>query len=258
VRGWGSLYRTSVALGVRDLVRHGYRREALRCVLIPLDPSRYLELPWALEALGAKPGERVLDLASPKLLAVQLAKEGARVTCVDQLEREIETWRALAGDLGVDFLVGDGRALPFEDASFDHATSISVLEHIEDRGDVEALGELARVVRLGGRVLVTLPYATRSRVESKGKLVYGNDPEQAPGHHFFQRWYDDAHVDELVAAVPALELVSREVVRMQPNWNAAYTRTFPWLLPLGPVYGVIARERRGPGGDVVRLVFVKR
>ena len=70
MRGWGSLYATSVSLGARDLLRNGYRREALRCVLIPLDPSRYLELPWALETLGAKPGERVLDLASPKLLAV--------------------------------------------------------------------------------------------------------------------------------------------------------------------------------------------
>jgi SAM-dependent methyltransferase len=257
VRGWGSLYRTSVALGVRDLVRHGYRREALRCVLIPLDPSRYLELPWALEALGARPGERVLDLASPKLLAVEFVRRGLRVTSVDQLEREIETWRALAEDSGVDFRVGDGRALPFADASFDHATSISVLEHIEDRGDVEALGELARVVRSGGRVLVTLPYAATYREDWREAPMYAAH-EPVADRYFFQRWYDDAHADELVAAVPALEPVSREVVRMQPNWNAAYTRTFPWLLPLGPVYGLIARERRGPGGDVVRLVFVKR
>jgi SAM-dependent methyltransferase len=257
VRGWGSLYRTSVALGVRDLVRHGYRREALRCVLIPLDPSRYLELPWALELLDARPGERVLDLASPKLLAVQLARRGMLVTSVDQLECEIETWRALAGDAGVDFRVGDGRALPFADASFDHATSISVLEHIEGDGAEAALRELARVVKPGGRILVTLPYSERYREDWRDAPVYAAH-EPVDGRYFFQRWYDDTQVDELVAAVPALKLVSREVVRMQPNWNAAYTRTFPWLLPLGPVYGLIARERRGPGGDVVRLVFVKR
>ena len=85
MRGWRSLFATSVGLGARDLLRHGYRREALRCILIPLDPSRYLELPWALEALGARSGERVLDLAGPKLLAVQLARRGVRVTCVDEL-----------------------------------------------------------------------------------------------------------------------------------------------------------------------------
>ncbi len=256
MRGWGSLYATSVSLGARDLLRNGYRREALRCVLIPLDPSRYLELPWALETLGANPGERVLDLASPKLLAVQLARGGVRVTCVDELESEIKSWRALAGDPGVEFRVADGRALPFDDASFDHAYSISVLEHIEGDGAASALAELARVLRPGGRVLVTLPYAATYREDWRNVPMYVAH-EPVDGRYFFQRWYDDAHLEELVAAVTALELVSREVVRMEPNWNAAYTRAFPCLLPLGPVYGLIARERKGAGGDVVRLAFVR-
>jgi SAM-dependent methyltransferase len=246
-----------VKLGARDLARHGYRREALRCVLVPLDPSRYLELPWVLETLGAKAGDRVLDLASPKLLAVSLARRGVKVTSVDELASEIETWRALAGDSGVEFVVGDGRTLPFADGSYDHAYSISVLEHIAGDGGANALGELARVVRLAGNVLVTLPYAEAYREDWRGAPMYAAH-EPMDGRYFFQRWYDDAHVDALVAAVPALELVSRDVVRMEPNWNAAYTRTFPWLLPLGPAYGLIAREKRGPGGDVVRLAFVKR
>ena len=151
MRGWAGLYAESVKLGVRHLVRKGYRREAVVRVVVPLDPSRYLELPWAIERLGARPGERVLDLASPNLLAVWLAHRGVRVTSVDQLEREIETWQALAGDVpGLELRVADGRSLPFEDASFDHAYSISVLEHIEEPGDAEALRELARVVRPGG------------------------------------------------------------------------------------------------------------
>jgi SAM-dependent methyltransferase len=257
VRRWGSLYATSVSLGVSDLLRHGYRREALRCVLVPLDPSRYLELPWALERLAARPGERVLDLASPKLLAVQLARRRLRVTSVDELESEVETWRSLAGDSGVEFLVGDGRALPFDDASFDHAYSISVLEHIERDGAAAALRELARVVKPGGRVLVTLPYASAYREDWRASPVYAAH-EPVDGRYFFQRWYDDAHIDELVAAAPALDLVERDVVRMQPNWNEAYVRTFPWLLPLGPFYGLLGREVAGRGGDVVRLAFVRR
>ena len=105
----------------------GIAREAVVRVVVPLDPSRDLELPWALDRLGAKAGERVLDLAGPKLLSVVLARRGVEVTAVDQLEREIETWRALAGDVpGLELLVADGRALPFEDASFDHACSIAI------------------------------------------------------------------------------------------------------------------------------------
>src|SRR5262245_32105254 len=246
----------SVALGVRHLVRHGYRREAVVRAVVPLDPSRYLELPWAIERLRAQPGERVLDLASPKLLAVWLARDGAEVTSVDQLEREIETWQALAGDAKVEFRVADGRVLPFEDASFDHAYSISVLEHIEEPGDVEALRELARVVKPDGRVLVTLPHALEYREDWRDAPVYANEP--GGGRSFFQRWYDPPRVDALVGAAPALELVSREVVRMQPNWNDAYVRAFPWLVPLGPLYGLLGREVTATDGDVVRLALVRR
>jgi SAM-dependent methyltransferase len=257
VRGWTGLYRESVGLGARYLARHGYRREAVVRIVVPLDPSRYLELPWALDQLGAKAGERVLDLAGPKLLSVVLARRGVQVTAVDQLEREIETWRALAGEVpGLELLVADGRALPFDDASFDHACSISVLEHIEERGDEEALCELARVVRPRGRVLVTLPHAQAYREDWRDAPVYANQP--GGGRSFFQRWYDPARVDALIAAAQALELVSREVVRMQPNWNDAYVRSFPWLVLLGPFYGLLGREVDADDGDVVRLAFVKR
>jgi SAM-dependent methyltransferase len=257
VHGWGGLWAESVRLGLRHLARHGYRREAVVRVVVPLDPSRYLELPWAIEHLGARRGDRVLDLASPKLLAVALARRGVDVTSVDQLEREIENWQALAGAVpGLDLVVADGRSLPFEDESFDHAYSISVLEHIEEPGDAEALAELARVVRPGGRVIVTLPHAQAYREDWRDVPVYANQP--GGGRSLFQRWYDPARVDALVAVAAALELVSREVVRMSPNWNDAYVRSFPWLVPLGPFYGLLGREVVAPDGDVVRLAFVKR
>ena len=257
VRGWSGLWAESVKLGLRHLARHGYRREAVVRVVVPLDPSRYLELPWAIERLAAQPGERVLDLAGPKLLSVALARRGVHVIAVDQLEREFEAWRTLAGDVpGLDLQVADGRALPFADASFDHACSISVLEHIEEPGDAEALRELARVVRRGGRVLVTLPHSEQHRDDWRDAPLYANEPEK--GRSFFQRWYDPTRVDALVAAAPDLELVSREVVRMQPNWNEAYVRAFPWLVPLGPFYGLLGREVAAADGDIVRLALFKR
>lgn len=257
MRGWTRLYGTSIDLGARQLARRRHTREAVVRLVVPLDPSRYLELPWALDRLGARPGDRVLDLASPKLLAVHLARSGVEVTTVDQLEREIAVWRSFgAGNEHLTLEVADGRALPHGDATFDHAYSISVLEHIPDDGDLAALGELARVVRLGGRVLVTLPHSPAYREDWADGDVFANEP--SPGRAFFQRWYDPLRVDRLVAAVPSLELVSREVVRMQPNWNDAYVRAFPWLVPLGPLYGLLGREVAAPDGDVVRLAFVRR
>ncbi len=260
MRGWTGLYRTSVGLGLGHLLRHGYEREAVIRVVVPLDPSRYLELPYALEELRAAPGERVLDLASPKLLAVALARRGVRVTSVDELASEVESWRRLAADEpNLELEVGDGRKLAQADASFDHAYSVSVLEHIPERGDGEALRELARVVRPGGRVVLTLPHAREARDEYRDRPLYADHgPSAAGGRYFFQRWYDPARVDALLAQAPALELERRSVVRLQPNLNAAYNRLFPWLVPLGPLFGLAARERADPDGDVVRLTLGRR
>lgn len=47
-------------------------------------------------------------------------------------------------------------ALPFKDAVFDAAVCTEVLEHVADARSV--LAEIARVVRSGGRVLVTVPF----------------------------------------------------------------------------------------------------
>jgi SAM-dependent methyltransferase len=258
VRGWLGLYRTSVGLGLRYLVRHGYLREAVIRVVVPLEPIRYVELPDSMRELAARPGERVLDLASPKLSAVALARDGVEVVSVDELPSEVEAWRKLAEDEpNVTFEIADGRWLPFEDETFDHAYSISVIEHIARGGDEKALRELGRVVRPGGRVVVTVPYAERYRDEFRDRPVYVFHGREN-GRVFFQRWYDDEALDRLVRAAPELSLTGTRVAGLRPNLSAAYTRLFPWLVPLGPFYGLLAREREGPGGDVARLTFLRR
>ncbi len=250
--GWGHLYGLSVKLGVHDLVHHGPSREGVIRIGIPLDPSRYLELPWAERALEAQPGDRVLDLASPKLLAVSLARAGVEMVSVDAFPVEVERWQRLAPE--VRFEVADGRSLPFEDASFDRAYSVSVVEHIADDGDEQALRELARVVEAGGRILLTVPYADTYWEDWRDRPLYSSDGEPGKSKYFFERWYDGARLDRLVASAPVRE-VSRELVRTEPNWSQRYNRNFPWLLPLGPVYGLLGREVSGPGGDIARLVL---
>lgn len=258
MREWLGLYRTSVGLGARYLLRHGYLREAVIRVVVPLDPSRYLELPETRRELAARPGERVLDLASPKLLAVALAREGIEVTSVDELPDEVERWRRLTrGEANLRLEVADGRRLPYADGSFDHAYSVSVLEHIPKGGDEAALRELARVVKPGGRIVLTLPHAPQAHEEYRDRPLYADHGASPAGRYFFQRWYDAAAVDRLVAAAPGLELHSRRVARLQPNLNSLYNRYFPWLLPLGPFFGLLARERDDAAGDVIRLTLIK-
>jgi hypothetical protein len=42
---------------------------------------------------------------------------------------------------------------------------------------------------------------------------------------------------------------------MTPNWHALFLRAFPWLIALGPLFGLLAVEREGPPGDVVRMTL---
>jgi SAM-dependent methyltransferase len=52
-------------------------------------------------------------------------------------------------------VVGDGLALPFPDGCFDKVIAAEVLEHVPD--DSSVLAELARVLRPGGVIAVTVP-----------------------------------------------------------------------------------------------------
>ena len=155
--------------------------------------------------------------------------------------------------------MADGRRLPFPDESFDHAYSISVLEHIGGDGDADALNELARVVRPGGRIVVTLPYDDVYSEDWRDSNVYV-DHGGRDGKHFFGRWYDAQRADALArAAEPLLEERGRRRARLSPMAvNHAYERFFPLLVPLGWLFPFMVHEVDGPGGDMLRMTFVKR
>jgi len=57
------------------------------------------------------------------------------------------------------YVVADGTTLPFPTGTLDYAICSEVLEHVWD--DQAAIHELARIVRPGGRVFVTVPHRQR-------------------------------------------------------------------------------------------------
>jgi ubiquinone/menaquinone biosynthesis C-methylase UbiE len=52
----------------------------------------------------------------------------------------------------IDFILGDGKKLPFEDDSFDMAVSVTAIEFIENVN--LAVSEIRRVVRPGGKIII--------------------------------------------------------------------------------------------------------
>jgi SAM-dependent methyltransferase len=109
------------------------------------------------EALGACPGERVLDVGcGPGFYVLEtLERVGPRgfVMGVDASPAMLAlSAKRCEGHSNCSFHEGEATALPVDDASFDRALSVQVLEYVADVP--AALAELHRVLRPGGRVLL--------------------------------------------------------------------------------------------------------
>jgi demethylmenaquinone methyltransferase / 2-methoxy-6-polyprenyl-1,4-benzoquinol methylase len=110
-----------------------------------------------VETVQARPGERVLDVATGTGLVAELLvrRYGCSVVGLDQSRAMLVAARArMARDpeLGkrVSLVIGEAERLPFVDAEFDHLTFTYLLRYVDD--PAATLRELARVVRPGGRV----------------------------------------------------------------------------------------------------------
>jgi SAM-dependent methyltransferase len=103
----------------------------------------------AFKAVAENRPECVLEVGcGPGELAARVRAElGAEVVALDTSERMVELARAR----GLDARVGDVQALPFGEDEFDCAIAAWMLYHVPDVP--RALGELARVLRPGGRLV---------------------------------------------------------------------------------------------------------
>ena len=116
---------------------------------------------FTVEKAGLRPGMQVLDLAGgtgdlAALMAPRVAP-GGRVVLSDINEamlgrgRERLLDRGLAGE-AIEYCLADAEALPLEDASFDVVTIAFGLRNVTHKE--RALGEMFRVLRPGGQLLV--------------------------------------------------------------------------------------------------------
>jgi len=95
-----------------------------------------------------------------------------------ELERAREAHQATANHPNVSIVGGAGEYLPFQDHSFDLILSHEVLEHVQD--DRLAVGEMVRVLRPGGRMVIFVPnkgypFETHG-IYFRGVYYFGNKP----------------------------------------------------------------------------------
>ncbi len=143
-----------------------------------LDSARYL-LEWGyrpqrrlIQHLDLNPASRLLDcgcgtgtfshLFDPDIyLGIDLSRE-----YIQAAKRQHPLHR---------FLAMDARSLDFDAESFDCVTVFGVLHHLSDQEAQRVCGELARVLRPGGRLLVCEDIPTRSPWNLIGRAVHHFD-----------------------------------------------------------------------------------
>ena len=154
--------------------------------------ERAIELPWVLAQLEG----RVLDAGSTLnhesvIDAVLPAVDRLHILTLEPEDRAF--WSQ-----GISYVFADLRDLPYRDRWFDRVACISTLEHVgmdnRDYGNAEArapdslaeqargVRELARVVRPGGALLVTVPFGAERDHGMDDDLLAGT-ARRCPGRH---------------------------------------------------------------------------
>lgn len=89
---------------------------------------------------------------------IAAARRGYRAIGIDPGLAAVKAAYRVSHTLGQEpeFIVGDGRSLPFPDRTFDVVFSYSVLQHFSKEDAKASIREAARVTKSGGRVLIQL------------------------------------------------------------------------------------------------------
>ena len=118
------------------------------------------------DRLGVQPGDRLLDMGcGAGRHTYEAYRRGAQVTAFDLDQAELDGVREMCAAMALEGQVppqasvrtvqGTALALPFADGEFDRVIAAEVLEHIPELEG--AIPELARVLRPGGTIAVTVP-----------------------------------------------------------------------------------------------------
>jgi demethylmenaquinone methyltransferase/2-methoxy-6-polyprenyl-1,4-benzoquinol methylase len=187
----------------------------------------------AVDLARVGPGASALDVATGTGdLAIELARRGASVVGSDFSEGMLE--RARAKSPGIRWEQADAMALPYDDSSFDAAT---VGFGARNFGDLQrGLGEMVRVVRPGGRVVV----------------LEITSPTKPPLSTFFSLWFDRivpllGRFDEAYTYLPSSVKRFPGPTALAASLVAAGCSRVGWVLTAGGIiaihHGVVDGER---------------
>lgn len=194
--------------------------------LIPMNYWRNIELPltlWYMSNTDIKKVQLILDIGSPKLLALFLStiNKNATIIASDITSYFVKDFQMFKDLYGLDNMLIktlDGRCIPFEDEEIEQVYSVSVLEHIPDDGDIKCAAEIGRVLKPGGLATITLPFArTYCEEYLEGIKTYWSDhSKEVDGKVFFQRRYALKDITDRIIKPSGLILKSMVLTAEKP------------------------------------------
>lgn len=192
--------------------------------------SRCIEYPFAASHLGD--AGCILDVGTVK-------SDPAWIAWLESLSRDIHATDYDPPDdsfENIDFVQSDVRSLPFEDNFFDAVLAVSVIEHIgledpqvelselppaDQRGDVEAVRELTRVLKPEGKLVMTLPFglvdgkildgSARGYTESSLKRFNKVADIESLDYYEYQHASKKEHVEEYTKPVSLIKHITLSI-----------------------------------------------
>lgn len=205
----------------RKCRRKGLGDLAWSLSITPINCVRYFEFDFARRMLAKYLRGRCLDVSSPRLLSVYLHNKypDIKLDILNPDADDLMETRDLVEAVCLKRNMPEyhniyANKLPWPDETFDCIWSISVIEHIPEPQDVDSMKELWRVLKPGGRLILTLPACSSSWDEYRENNVYNLSVYKRENHgkFFFQRWYDRKMLNErIIFAIPGCEIVEMQV-----------------------------------------------
>jgi SAM-dependent methyltransferase len=107
----------------------------------------------------------------------------------------------------------DVRRLALPDRSSDVVYALSVLEHVEGKGqDAAAAAEMARVLKPGGLLLLTVPFGPRYEEQWIQGIAHAGRRTRRSDLSFFQRIYDRPRFENLILGPLRIEAEDFEII----------------------------------------------
>jgi len=208
--------------------------------------ARAWEYPWALLNSHISPNTKILDVGSGhSLFPLYLAQKSRNVDSIDTDAKQIEMLCPALADIlkvKVNYSIGDALSLSAKDDTYDYVYCISVIEHLEEevengipinrhtnKLDRKAIKEFIRVIKPGGRVILTLDYASRSISRRSFDFDYVKD-------------LIEEFSDNLLKPVDKLEEI-RFTTETEKEMRKLWSEFFPYEYPPCAALGIILTKR---------------